>query len=94
MATQDFQERTGKRSISTQEFQHIVKGDIIKYRLPPSMFPINPLREWHGRVESINQQGWVEVTVLDEGYVGLSEMVKSSEIVAIATIATNQELPG
>jgi hypothetical protein len=93
MATQDFQERTGKSTISAQDFKQIVKGDIINYRLPPSMFPNNPLREWHGRVESVNQRGWAEVTVLDEGYVGLSEVVKSSEIVSIAKSATSQDLP-
>lgn len=92
MATQDFQNHTGKRSISVTEFQQIVKGDIVNYLLPSSMLPTNPLREWHGRVERINQQGWVEVTVLDEGYDDQREIVRSSEIVAIVKSATNRAL--
>lgn len=94
MATQDFQEHSGKPSIGATEFLRIGQGDIVKYRLHPSMCPTNPLREWHGRVERVDQQGWVEVTVLDEGYAGLSEIVKSGEIVTIAKSATNQDLPG
>lgn len=94
MATQDFQERSGKTSIGVTEFRRIVQGDIVKYRLQPSKSPTHPLREWHGRVERVDHRGWVEVTVLDEGYVGLSEIVKSGEIVAVAKSATNQDLPG
>ena len=92
MATQDFQNYTGKQGISATEFQQIVKGDIVNYLLPPSMLPTNPLREWRGRVERINQQGWVEVTVLDEGYDDQREIVRSSEIVAIVKSATNRAL--
>ena len=81
MSRQDFQER----SISTQEFEQIVKGDIITYHLQPSMLPTHPLKEWHGRIERVDRQKkWVEVALLDEGYIGLSEIVRVGEIVAIA----------
>jgi ribosomal protein L21E len=88
MPMQNFQEQNSPSGISIQTFQQIVKGDIITYRLPLAMRPTNPLREWHGRVEVVNQQEGVVVTVLDEGYVGEKEFVKKTEILAVAKSAT------
>ena len=84
MPMYDFQEWSSLSGISRYTFQQIVKGDIITYRLPLDMLPTNPLREWHGRVEAIKQQEGVEVMVLDEGYSGEKEIVKQTDIVAVA----------
>jgi len=84
MAAQDFQLHANKACISVEKFQQIVKGDIITYLLAPEMQPTNPLREWHGRVEAHSKAGWVEVTVLDKGYIGETEIVRRTEILSVA----------
>jgi hypothetical protein len=83
MAAQDFQHHASTACISEEEFQQIVRGDIITYLLAPEMQPTNPLRQWHGRVEEHDKAGWVEVTVLDEGYVGDTDIVRRTEILAV-----------
>jgi hypothetical protein len=54
--------------------QRLAKGDVITYRLTAAHLPTDPLREWHGRVESIHADA-VIVTILDEGYAGQREVV-------------------
>ena len=77
--TQSGMERT---CISQEIFQHIVVGDLITYLLAPDLLPSNPLREWHGRVEQVNVEE-VSVSLLDEGYIGLTEQVSRQEIVSV-----------
>jgi hypothetical protein len=48
------------------------------------MQPTNPLHQWHGRVEEHYKAGWVEVSLLDEGYVGDTDIVRRSEILSVA----------
>ncbi len=88
---EDFQQRASKGCISIKEFQQIVRGDIITYLLAPEMQPTNPLRQWHGRVEEHDKAGWVEVTVLDEGYVGDTDIVRRTEILAVAKSIASQD---
>jgi hypothetical protein len=78
----DFQQASPPR-ISAEDFQQIVRGDLITYLLAPEMRPTNPLREWHGRVEQHHPAGWVEVTLLDEGFVGERERVWCTEILSV-----------
>ena len=83
MAAQDFQQQASPPRISAEDFQQIVRGDLITYLLAPYMQPINPLREWHGRVDKHYPAGWVEVTLLDEGFVGERERVRYTEILSV-----------
>lgn len=76
--------RADRPCISQEDFHRIVRGDIITYLLAPDMQPTNPLREWHGRVEKHSQAGWVGVMLLDEGYVGETEIVRRTEILSVA----------
>jgi hypothetical protein len=62
--------------------RQIDKGGIITYLLPPGSCPSNPFREWHWRVEWIGPE-LVKVTVLDEGYTGVTEFVMRTEIVSV-----------
>jgi hypothetical protein len=91
MATHDFQQRTGFSCISEEEFQKIVKGDVITYLLTSEMQPTNPLRKWHGRVEKHDRAGWVEITLLDEGYAGETEIVWRTEILAVTKHGTERD---
>ncbi len=74
--------RTRKPCIGVEAFKQIAKGDIIAYLLPPPMRPIDPLREWQGRVEQVNAER-VLVSSLDEGYYGETEAVMRTEIIAV-----------
>ena len=87
---EDLQQHASKLCISAEEFQQIVRGDIITYLLAPYLQPTNPFKEWHGRVEEHDQAGWVEVTVLDEGYVGETEIVSRTEILSVAKSIASQ----
>ena len=69
--------------ISREKFQQIVVGDFITYLLAPDLLPSNPLREWHGRVEQVKVED-VLVSLLDEGYAGLTEVVNRHEIISVS----------
>ena len=71
-----------KAGMSEHAFWRLVKGSYIRYLLALSASPINPYREWHGRIVAIGQDA-VRVEVLDEGYVGNTEIVQRSEIVSV-----------
>ena len=59
-------------------------GDVIFYKLLPKDSPTNPERLWRGRVAKVySVTDCVEVTVLEQGYEGLTEIVISSQIVTI-----------
>jgi hypothetical protein len=64
-------------------------GLVIGYRLPPSARPIRPERLWHGRIEDVSRSwssplvGFCYVTVLDEGYDEMPELVFFDQIVGI-----------
>ena len=59
-------------------------GNVIVYKLLPKDSPTNPHRLWRGRVEKVySATDCVEVTVLEQGYEGLTEIVMSSQIVMI-----------
>src|SRR5581483_4641819 len=83
MTRQHAQPGTNGSHISQEIFQQITVGDIVTYLLTPDMLPTNPLREWHGRVEQVNAEE-VLVSLLDEGYVGLTEAVKKQEIISVS----------
>jgi hypothetical protein len=83
MTWQHAQSGVERTCISRETFQRIVVGDLVTYLLAPDLLPSNPLREWHGRVEQVNIED-VRVSLLDEGYVGLTELVNRQEIVAVS----------
>lgn len=83
MTWQHAQSGVERTCISREAFQKIVVGDFVTYLLAPDLLPSNPLREWHGRVELVNVEE-VRVSLLDEGYVGLTELVNRQEIIAVS----------
>lgn len=83
MTWQRAQSGVERTCISREIFQRIVVGDLITYLLAPDLLPSNPLREWHGRVEQVNVEE-VSVSLLDEGYIGLTEQVSRQEIIAVS----------
>lgn len=78
---------TRKPCISTETFKQIAQGDIITYLLPAHIWPTNPLKEWHGRVKWVNAEE-VQVSILDEGYSGYTEIVIRTQIVSLSKSAT------
>lgn len=86
MLEKDVELSPRKPCISEETFKCIVSGDLITYLLAPEMLPVDPLREWHGRVEKVCGADVVMVTVLDEGYVGERELVKRSEILTVKSL--------
>jgi hypothetical protein len=73
------------RSISREVFQQIRPGDVICYVLAPYLLPIDPLRQWHGRVLSLDSVSEnVLVTILDAGYGEETEQVHRKEIIAVS----------
>jgi len=59
-------------------------GHVVVYRLLPKDAPVHPERLWRGRVEKVySGADCIEVTVLEEGYEGLTEIVMSSQLVYI-----------
>jgi hypothetical protein len=77
------QSDVNRSRISLEIFRQIAVGDLVAYLLAPEMLPNNPLREWHGRVEQVNAEG-VLVSLLDEGYIGLTEWVEWREILSVS----------
>lgn len=71
-----------KSCIDEIKFRQIERGDSITYLLPLRDLPTNPQREWHGRVLAVGVEA-VRVFVLDEGYVGETEIVRRTEIVGV-----------
>lgn len=66
-------------------FQTIAVGDIITYTLVADQRPTNPHRSYRGVVTSmVHKAQSVIVTLLDEGYEGLSEPVGRSQIQSVA----------
>ncbi len=67
-----------------EEFKTIAIGDTITYILLADQRPKNPQRAYRGVVNSIYPDiQMVLVTLLDEGYEGLSEHVRMSQIQSI-----------
>ena len=65
-------------------FQTIAVGDIITYTLSADQRPTNPYRVYRGVVTSIVHTAQsVIVTLLDEGYEGLSEPVGRCQIQSV-----------
>ncbi|GHO92214.1 hypothetical protein KSF_022620 [Reticulibacter mediterranei] len=83
MTWQRAQSGVERTCISREIFQSIIVGDFITYLLAPDLLPSNPLREWHGRVEQVNVEE-VRVSLLDEGYIGLTEQVNWQEIISVS----------
>jgi len=72
-------------SMNAEEFKTIAIGDTIIYTLLADQRPINPQREYRGVVNGIYPTAqMVIVTLLDEGYEGLSEPVRMSQINSVA----------
>ena len=66
--------------------EQLVIGDIITYVLPPKQRATNPAKEYQGIITHIFPQAkMVYVTVLTEGYEGMSEDVNIREIVRVQT---------
>ena len=63
-------------------------GDIVTYTLLPAHRPTNPKRVWQGKVLSL-ASGGVMVELLDEGYEGLREFVKTIQFVTVAAPKQN-----
>ena len=60
-------------------------GNIITYVMPPKYQATNPLKEYQGVITHIfPQANMVYVTVLTEGYEGMSEDVNIREIVSVS----------
>ncbi len=71
--------------MNAEEFKTIEIGDIITYTLSPDQRPRIPQREYRGVVNRIFPDvQMVIVTLLDEGYEGLSEPVRMSQISSVA----------
>jgi hypothetical protein len=67
--------------MNAEEFHTIAVGDIISYTLSPDQRPTNPLRAYRGVVTKLYPATYmVIVTLLDEGYEGLSEQVQMDQI--------------
>jgi hypothetical protein len=60
-------------------------GSTITYTLPLSECPVNPAKQWHGRIVQINVESYlyphVIVESLDPGYEGMREYVFLKQIV-------------
>ena len=70
--------------MNADEFHTIAVGDIISYTLSSDQRPTNPLREYRGVVTKLYPETlMVIVTLLDEGYEGLSEQVKIDQIQSV-----------
>jgi hypothetical protein len=70
--------------MSEEEFKTIAIGDTITYTLLADQRPNNPQRAYTGIVNSIYPDiQMVFVTLLDEGYEGLSESVRMSQIQSV-----------
>ena len=71
--------------MDTKTFQTLAVGAIIAYTLSSDQRPTNPQRTYSGVVTSIvHKAESVIVTLLDEGYEGLSEPVGRSQIQSVA----------
>ena len=72
-------------SMNEKTFQTLAVGDIITYTLSADQRPTNPHRTYRGMVTSmVHKAQSVIVTLLDEGYEGLSEPVGRSQIQSVA----------
>jgi hypothetical protein len=70
--------------MNEEEFKTIAIGDTITYTLLADQRPNNPQRAYRGIVNSIYPDiQMVLVTLLDEGYEGLSEPVRMSQIQSV-----------
>ncbi len=70
--------------MNAEEFHSIAVGDIISYTLSPDQRPTNPLREYRGVVTKLYPDTQMAiVTLLDEGYEGMSEQVKMDQIQSV-----------
>jgi hypothetical protein len=59
-------------------------GNVVVYKLLPKDFPTDPDRLWRGRVaKAFSGTDCIEVTVLEQGYEGLTEIIQLSQIVMI-----------
>ena len=71
--------------MDAKTFQTIAIGDTITYILSADQRPTNPHRTYRGVVTRIDHKAqYVMVTLLDEGYEGLSEPVGMSQIQSVA----------
>lgn len=71
--------------MDAKTFQTLAAGAIITYTLSADQRPTNPQRTYRGVVTSIVHKAQsVIVTLLDEGYEGLSEPVGRSQIQSVA----------
>jgi hypothetical protein len=76
--------------MNAEEFHTIAVGDIISYTLSLDQRSTNPLREYRGVVTKLYPDTqMVIVTLLDEGYEGLSEQVKMDQIQSMFTLRAN-----
>ena len=72
-------------NMDAKTFQTLAVGDIIIYTLAADQRPTNPHRTYRGVVTSmVHKAESVLVTLLDEGYEGLSEPVGRSQMQSVA----------
>jgi hypothetical protein len=70
-------------------YDQLHPGLIIAYRLRSRDLPTRPERLWHGRIEDVSRSetsslvGFCYVTVLDEGYEEMTELVFFDQIIGI-----------
>jgi hypothetical protein len=70
-------------------YDQLHPGFVIAYRLLSRDLPTRPERLWHGRIEDVSRSrssplvGFCYVTVLDEGYEEMTELVFFDQIVEV-----------
>ena len=72
--------------MTSAKYDSLRPGVIISYRLQLSQRPIRPDRLWYGQVDDVSrsnanrEMGFCYVTVLDNGYNGMQELVFFDQI--------------
>ena len=70
--------------MNEEEFYTLAVGDVISYTLSHDQRPTNPLRAYRGVVTKLYPDTYmVIVTLLEEGYEGLSEQVQMEQIQSV-----------
>jgi hypothetical protein len=70
--------------MNEEDFHTLAVGDIISYTLSADQRPTNPLRAYRGVVTNLYPDtNRVIVTLLDEGFEGLSEQVQMDQIQSV-----------
>lgn len=75
---------TDKRERPRINYEQLRVGAVVVYLLRPSQLPMNPKKEWRGRVKRLQpSQQMVIVDILNEGLKGEEEPVFLDQIIRI-----------